>query len=60
MSYTALDQVESYLQRYVVYPNEHAPLWIPHTYLMGLWDITGPLPSPNRGGRLHWLHWLQH
>jgi hypothetical protein len=44
MSYTPLDLLENFFKRYVVYPNEHAltahVLWIPHTYTMGLWDIT--------------------
>jgi hypothetical protein len=44
MSYTPLDRLENFLKRYVVYPNEHAltahVLWIAHTYMMGLWDIT--------------------
>jgi Protein of unknown function (DUF3631) len=43
-SHDALDSVECYLARYVVYPSEHAltahALWISHTYLMGLWDIS--------------------
>src|SRR6516165_5262583 len=44
MSYTPLDQVESYLRRFVIYPSEHAltahVLWIAHTHLMECWETT--------------------
>ena len=39
-----LDLLEGFFKRYVVYPDDHAltahVLWIPHTYMMDLWDIT--------------------
>jgi hypothetical protein len=38
MTYCALDLVENYLRRFVVYPSEHAltahVLWIAHTHLI--------------------------
>lgn len=57
MTYSALDLVENYLRRYVVYPSVHAltahALWIPHTYMMSLWDITPRMgffsPEPGSG-----------
>jgi len=57
MSYSPLDLVENYFRRYVVYPSEHAltahTLWIPHTYMMELWDITPRMgffsPEPGSG-----------
>ena len=57
MTYCPLDLVENYFRRYVVYPSEHAltahTLWIPHTYLMDLWDITPRMgffsPEPGSG-----------
>lgn len=57
MSYCPLDLVENYFRRYVVYPSEHAltahTLWIPHTYMMALWDITPRMgffsPEPGSG-----------
>jgi hypothetical protein len=57
MTYTPLDLVEQYFRRYVVYPSEHAltahALWIPHTYMMSLWDITPRMgffsPEPGSG-----------
>jgi hypothetical protein len=57
MTYTPLDRLENFFRRYVVYPNEHAltahVLWIPHTYLMSLWDITPRMgffsPEPGSG-----------
>jgi hypothetical protein len=57
MTYCPLDLVESFFRRYVVYPNEHAltahALWIPHTYMMRLWDITPRMgffsPEPGSG-----------
>jgi len=55
--YCPLDLIENFFRRYVVYPNEHAltahVLWIPHTYLMGLWDISPRMgffsPEPGSG-----------
>jgi uncharacterized protein DUF3631 len=57
MTYTPVDLVEQYFRRYVVYPSEHAltahALWIPHTYMMALWDITPRMgffsPEPGSG-----------
>ena len=54
---TPLDQVEEYIRRFVVYPNEHAvvahALWIAHTHLMDCWDTTPRLAfmstSPGSG-----------
>jgi hypothetical protein len=44
MTYCPLDQVESYLRRFVVYPSESAlvvhVLWIAHTHLMDVWETT--------------------
>jgi hypothetical protein len=44
MKYCPLDLVEGLFRRYVVYPSPHAltahVLWIAHTHLMHLWDIT--------------------
>jgi hypothetical protein len=44
MTYTPLDQIESFLQRFIIYPSVHAltvhVLWIAHTYLMECWDTT--------------------
>jgi len=43
-AHTVLRDVESFLRRFVVYPNEHAAvahtLWIAHTWTMELWDST--------------------
>ncbi len=55
MSYTSLDQVESYIGRFVAYPSEHAlvahTLWIAHTHLMDRWELTPRIAfnSPERG-----------
>jgi hypothetical protein len=39
-----LDQVESFLRRFVIYPSEHAivahTLWIAHCHLMDCWETT--------------------
>lgn len=44
MSYCPLDLVESYLRRYVAYPNDHAvtahALWIAHCHLIDEFDTT--------------------
>jgi hypothetical protein len=53
--YCALDQVESYVRRFVVYPSKHAivahVLWIAHTHLMDCWETTPRLAvmSAERG-----------
>src|SRR5215510_1552721 len=52
-----LDQVHSFLRRFVAYPTEHAlvahVLWIVHTHLMDLWESTPRLaflsPEPGSG-----------
>ena len=57
VSYCPLDQVESFLRRFVVYPFEHAlkvhTLWIAHCHLMDLWESTPRLafmsPEPESG-----------
>ena len=57
MTYSPIDLVENYFGRYVVYPDEHArtahALWIPHTYMMSMWDITPRMgffsPEPGSG-----------
>ena len=57
LSYCPLDQVESFLRRFVVYPSEHAlkvhTLWIAHCHLMDLWERTPRLafmsPEPESG-----------
>ncbi len=57
MSYCPLDLVENYFKRYVTYPSLHAltahVLWVVHTYLMALWDITPRMgffsPEPGSG-----------
>jgi hypothetical protein len=39
-----LDEIDAYLRRYVVYPDEHMRrahnLWIAHTHLMDCWEST--------------------
>ena len=57
MSAELLDDVESFLARFVVYPSDHARvahvLWIVHTYAMDLWDSTPRIaflsPEPGSG-----------
>jgi hypothetical protein len=57
MTYSPLDQVESYLRRFVIYPSEHAlvahVLWIAHAHLMHHWESTPRLafmsPEPESG-----------
>lgn len=52
-----LDEVDEFLGRYVIYPNEHMrhahTLWIAHTHLMELWDSTPRIyfksPEPSSG-----------
>jgi hypothetical protein len=52
-----LDEVQSFLCRFVSYPSEHAAaahtLWIAHTHLMGAWESTARLsflsPEPGSG-----------
>ena len=52
-----LDEVQSFLCRFVSYPSEHASaahtLWIAHTHLMGAWESTARLsflsPEPGSG-----------
>ncbi len=52
-----LDEIESYLSRFVAYPSEHARvahvLWIVHTHLMDAWESTPRLaflsPEPGSG-----------
>lgn len=52
-----LDEVESFLARFVVYPTEHAriahTLWIAHTWFMDEWDSTPRIaflsPEPGSG-----------
>ena len=50
-----LDQVETYIRRFIVYPSDHASvahtLWIAHTHLMDCWASTPRLSfvSPERG-----------
>ena len=42
--YCALDLVENYLRRFIIYPSEHAlvahALWIAHAHLMDCWDTS--------------------
>lgn len=53
----ALDDVESYLTRFVAYPSEHARvahvLWVGHTHFMHLWESTPRIaflsPEPGSG-----------
>ncbi len=52
-----LTELEKFLRRFVIYPNEHARvahvLWIAHTHLMDVWDSTPRLaflsPEPGSG-----------
>lgn len=52
-----LSDIESFLQRFVVYPNEHSRiahvLWIAHTHIMEVWDSTPRIaflsPEPGSG-----------
>ena len=50
-----LNQVETYLRRFVSYPSEHAreahTLWIAHAHLMDCWPSTPRIAfnSPERG-----------
>ncbi len=52
-----LDEVDDFLMRYVIYPNEHMrhahTLWIAHTHFMELWDSTPRIyfksPEPSSG-----------
>lgn len=52
-----LTELESFLRRFVIYPNEHSRvahvLWIAHTHLMDVWDSTPRLaflsPEPGSG-----------
>jgi hypothetical protein len=54
---TPLDEVETYLARFVAYPSEAArvahALWIAHTHRMGTWDSTPRIaflsPEPGSG-----------
>ncbi|HVC41841.1 MAG TPA: DUF3631 domain-containing protein [Candidatus Saccharimonadales bacterium] len=57
MTAHVLDDVESFLARFVIYPSEHGRvahvLWIAHTYAMDLWDSTPRIaflsPEPGSG-----------
>jgi hypothetical protein len=52
-----LDEIETFLDRFVAYPSEHAKiahtLWIAHTHLMGSWESTPRIaflsPEPASG-----------